>query len=631
MAKATTMGSDPETDCRRSTMSHWSSARVLSLRHPESLAPGGIVGGVIALLLLFLPGHAPADPSPPLTPESIRAHHEALVEISTRAGGLDSGIRLNRAGGEAAEYLRSEYEAVGLQKVRLEEFHPNRWWPEGYELILLGGGGGSTDVSLNAFPLWHCEGADDLELEVVHVGFGTSGEFRGVDVKGKAVLIDMKRILHFIASHRYTGALERARDKGAAAVILAETRVDSPNGNPVGSAGKIRDGEAETAKLFPLPVFSIGKSDGQKVRVRLEDGPVRVRMNLAYSVSRTRAVNVVGELPGNGKIDEYVVVGGHYDSWFDGAIDNLGSQASLLEMARHFASVPRDRRDRTLIFVSIFGHELGNDEMGHAAFVQQHPELRGRTTCFLNIDGSGSWGWEEKDDTGEILPTGRDDKGGIFATSWALAAIAYEAVYRHAEGSWGQYPLGSLVADLQGPIAEAGYPSLLLISKHIYYHSALDTLDRIAPEQVFRRTLMNIQVIQNLLDSAPGYLIGADTNPNRAPGSAEPRQADLGPDDLPANPRPWSDQPPSGLSIHVIPPHPKVFSPVIVWPGYWEADSILGADAISWDFGAFRRAKRAIATGTMFFLPGTKTITLTVTDSQGRSTSIRREIRVSLR
>jgi hypothetical protein len=300
-------------------------------------------------------------------------------------------------------------------------------------------------------------------------------------------------------------------------------------------------------------------------------------------------------------------------------------------MARHFASVPREERDRTLIFVSIFGHELGNDEMGHAAFVQQHPELREKTTCFLNIDGSGSWGWEEKDDTGEILPTGRDDKAGIFATSWALAAIAYGAVYEHAEGSWGQYPLNFLVADLLGPIAEAGYPGLLLISKHIYYHSTLDTLDRIAPEQVYRRTLMNIQVIQDLLDSAPGYLIGVDTNPNRTPSSAETRQADLGPDDLPANPRPWSDRPPSELSIHVIPPHPKVLSPVIVWPGYWEADGIVRADAISWDFGAFRRAKQAIATGTMFFLPGTKTITLTVTDSQGRSTSIRREIRVSLR
>jgi hypothetical protein len=188
--------------------------------------------------------HSPsiqADPAPPITPASIRAHHQALVDIATKAGGLDSGIRLNEAGLEAADYLHAKYEEAGLEKVRLEPFLPNRWWPESYELELLGRSG-AADLKLLAFPLWHCEAADDLELEVVYAGYGTRGEFRGLDVKGKAVLIDMKRILHFIASYRYTGALERAREKGAAAVIVAETRVDSPSGNPVGSAEVRRPG-----------------------------------------------------------------------------------------------------------------------------------------------------------------------------------------------------------------------------------------------------------------------------------------------------------------------------------------------------------------------------------------------------
>jgi hypothetical protein len=610
----------------------WRASRAAApfARRPWPRAFRSLVVGVIAGLTL---AHAPgsqADPAPPITPASIRAHHQALVDIATKAGGLDSGIRLNEAGREAAEYLRAKYEAAGLENVRLEEFFPNRWWPESYALEVLGGGG-APDAKLIAFPLWHCEGADDLELDVVYAGFGTSGEFRGLDVRGKAVLIDMKRILHFIASYRYTGALERAKEKGAAAVIVAEARVDSPSGNPVGSAGKIKDGRAEPAELYPLPVFSIGKSGGLELKERLKLGPVRVRMNLQYSLARGRAFNVVGELSGNGKIDEYIVVGGHYDSWFDGAIDNLGSQASLLEMARHFAGVPRAERDRTILFVSIFGHELTNDSMGHAAFVQRHPEIRGKVTCFLNIDGSGSWGWEEKDDTGEILPTGQDDKGGIFSTSWALAAIAHGAVYHYAKGPWGQYPVNSLVADLDGPIAEAGYPCLLLISKHIYYHSQLDTLDRIAPEQVYRRTLMNIEIIRGLLDSPEGYLIAVDTNPSRHLLPGQVARPDVKPEDLPPNPEPWSNEGPAELSIHIIPPNPKVFSPVIVWPGFWRSDAIVRDGAIRWDFGGWARPKKAIATGTMFFLPGTKTITVTVTDSQGRSTSISRELRVSLR
>jgi hypothetical protein len=240
------------------------------------------------------------------------------------------------------------------------------------------------------------------------------------------------------------------------------------------------------------------------------------------------AWNIVGELPGNGKINEYIIVGGHYDTWFDGAVDNCGAQASVLAMAKYFAQIPQARRNRTLIFASLFGHEYGsNAEMGHAAFVEKRSDLQGKITCFVNIDGAGSWGWEEKGDTGEILPTNADDKGGIFATSWALTAIARQAVYKYAKGPWGQYPLNSYVADLHGPISGAGWPCLLLISKHIYYHSPLDTIDRITPDQVYRRTLMNLSVISELLESPPGYLINADANPNRKFKDGEKAQPDL--------------------------------------------------------------------------------------------------------
>jgi hypothetical protein len=566
-----------------------------------------------------------------ITPESIRLHHQALVDIASKAGGLDAGIRLNEAGREAADYIYKGYQAAGLENVRFEEFYPNRWWPESYSLILLGDSA-HPEEKLTAFPLWNCTGADDLELEVVYAGFGTKGEFRGLDVRGKAVLIDMKRILHFIASYRYTKALEIARDKGAAAVIIAETRIPSPTGNSVGSSGTIKDQKAGEAEPYPLPVFSIGKDDGAKLRARLEGGAAKVRMNLKCTLEPWKAVNIVGELPGNGSIDEYVIVGGHYDSWFDGAIDNLGSQASLLEMARHFSGIPQAERNRNLIFVSIFGHEFGNDQMGHAAFVEKHADIREKITCFVNIDGSGSWGWEEKGDTGIIEPTNRDDKGGIFATSNALLAVGREAVFSHAAGPWGQYPLNSFVADLGGPISEAGFPNLLLISKHIYYHSALDTIDRISPDQVYRRSLMNIEVIDAIMNSPEGYLIGVDTNPNRVLKKGKTAQPDLSPDELPHNPSPWTEEAPSDLDLHIIPQNPRVFSPVIAWVGYWRSDGIGLSNSVKWHFGGVLdliRKQQRPAAGTMYFFPGRKTVKMTVTDEKGRSTTISREIRVS--
>jgi len=568
-----------------------------------------------------------------ITPESIRVYHQALVDIATKAGGLDSGIRLNEAGREAVEYLFQGYQEAGLSKVRFEEFYPNRWWPEQYDLAIIGGSG-KPDQKLKAFPLWSCEGANNLELEVVYVGYGTSGEFRGLDVKGKVVLVDMKRILHFIPSFNFTKALDTAKEKGAKAIIVAEAIVDAPTGDPIGKIGDIKGQKGTEPKLFPVPAFSISKSEGQILKKRVEAGPTKVRMNLKYSLSPGAARNLVGEIPGNGKTNEVIIIGGHYDSWFDGAIDNLGSQASLLAMAKYYSQIPQARRNRTLLFVSLFGHEYGiNTEMGHAAFVEKRSDLQGRVTCFLNIDGSGSWGWEEKDDSGEILPTNADDKGGIFTTSWALSAMAHRAVYKYAKGPWGQYPLNSFVADLYGPISGAGWPCLLLISKHIYYHSPLDTLDRISPDQVYRRTLMNISVINDLLESPAGYLISADANPNRKSKEGESAKFDLTPDKLPQNPNPWTKGAPTDLSMNIVPPKPHVFSPVITWVSYFKADAVETAENIRWDFGnvlgLVKPPKPHLVSGSMYFLPGTRRISMTVTDSQGRSSSITREITVS--
>jgi len=598
---------------------------------------------VIVMLLAFSAfSHAVTNEKDPLdqsvrefgiTPEFIRVHHQALVDIATNAGGLDSGIRLNEAGREAVEFLFRGYQEAGLNNVRFEEFYPNRWWPEQYDLAVIGGSG-RPDQKLKAFPLWSCEGANNLELEVVYVGYGTSGEFRGLDVKGKAVLVDMKRILHFIPSFNLTKALDTAKEKGAKAVIVAEAIVDAPTGDPVGKVGDIKEQKGTEPRLYPVPAFSISKSDGQILKKRVDAGPTKVRMNLKYSLSPGTARNLVGELPGNGKTNEVIIIGGHYDSWFDGAIDNLGSQASLLAIAKYFSRIPQAQRNRTLLFVSLFGHEYGvNTEMGHAAFVEKRSDLQGRVTCFLNIDGSGSWGWEEKDDTGEILPTNADDKGGVFTTSWALSAISHRAVYKYAKGPWGQYPLNSFVADLYGPISGAGWPCLLLISKHIYYHSPLDTIDRITPDQVYRRTLLNISVINELLESPAGYLIRADTNPNRKSKEGDSAKADLTPDKLPQNPYPWTKGAPTDLSMNIVPLKPHVFSPVITWVSYFKADAVETAENIRWGFGNLlglvKPPKPHLVSGSMYFLPGTKKISMTVTDSKGRSSSITREITVT--
>ena len=105
-------------------------------------------------------------------------------------------------------------------------------------------------------------------------------------------------------------------------------------------------------------------------------------------------------------------------------------------------------------------------------------------------------------------------------------------------------------------------------------------------------------------------------------------------DALPINPRPWVEGPPKDLLLEVIPPRPRVFSPLVAWRGHFVSESIARCDHITWSFGnllekLLPRSRRGPAAGTFYMLPGVKTIRMTVTDRLGRQSSVARTIRVT--
>ena len=104
--------------------------------------------------------------------------------------------------------------------------------------------------------------------------------------------------------------------------------------------------------------------DGKKVSLRFDirnyfkQGPIDV-------------YNVIGDIPGTEKPEEYVVAGGHIDSWHQatGTTDNGTGVATTLEAARILAKVGVKPR-RTIRFMLWSGEEQGL--MGSAAFVKKY-------------------------------------------------------------------------------------------------------------------------------------------------------------------------------------------------------------------------------------------------------------------
>ena len=104
--------------------------------------------------------------------------------------------------------------------------------------------------------------------------------------------------------------------------------------------------------------------------------------------------NAIAEIPGTAEPPgaagpEYVILGGHYDSWdgSSGALDNGTGAVAIMEAMRILKkAVPNPRR--TIIGALWNGEEQGLN--GSRAFVEDHPEILESTHTVFNVDhGAG--------------------------------------------------------------------------------------------------------------------------------------------------------------------------------------------------------------------------------------------------
>ena len=166
-----------------------------------------------------------------------------------------------------------------------------------------------------------------------------------------------------------------------------------------GAAGIIRSEWSEgwgVNKIFgtnmeQTPVLDLG-CEAYGLVFRLADNgqePVLRVDARAEFLGEAPVFNAFAEIPGSADPPEYVILGGHYDSWdgSSGALDNGTGAVAIMEAMRILkAAVPNPRR--TIIGALWNGEEQGLN--GSRAFVEDHPEILEATHTVFNIDhGTG--------------------------------------------------------------------------------------------------------------------------------------------------------------------------------------------------------------------------------------------------
>lgn len=165
-------------------------------------------------------------------------------------------------------------------------------------------------------------------------------------------------------------------------------------------AGVIRGTySAEMGKTSPPAVVVEAEQYNRLVRLISHGIPVELRVSTSTSFyDAARPFNVVGEIPGTDRRDEFVMVGAHLDSWQGGtgAVDNAAGCAIVMEAMRVLRTIdaPLSRSIRMVLWD---GEE--QNEVGAKAYVKAHfgdaqtgsrlPEFD-KISVYLNVDsGSG--------------------------------------------------------------------------------------------------------------------------------------------------------------------------------------------------------------------------------------------------
>ena len=107
-----------------------------------------------------------------------------------------------------------------------------------------------------------------------------------------------------------------------------------------------------------VPVVCINHADGEALIADIQRGPVRASIKTWMREGWMKCLLPVVEIRGRQDPDEFLLVHGHYDSWYEGIGDNATGDAALLELARVLWTL-RDRLKRSVRIAWWPGHSTG--------------------------------------------------------------------------------------------------------------------------------------------------------------------------------------------------------------------------------------------------------------------------------
>ena len=290
------------------------------------------------------------------------------------------------------------FKAAGADSVHTEEFTIPYSWSEGATEMTVSATGTALDPKLTQIPkvefrvrcvsiAWAPALAPVKHVPVVDVGSGSSADFaKAGDISGKIVLVHsvvLKTWDDLFAEYTNAPPVITAAVKGKAkAVAFMATREHDI---------LYRHTNSNEGEIDRIPQVLVAREDGERIGRLLASGhPVWANLSIPNQLGGPiQAANVIAEIKGSEKPEEFVILGAHLDSWElgTGALDN-GCNAALVGDALRAIKAAGLKPRRSIRFILFSGEEEGL--LGSRAYYRAHrPELDKAAGVIIWDSGTG--------------------------------------------------------------------------------------------------------------------------------------------------------------------------------------------------------------------------------------------------
>ena len=438
------------------------------------------------------------------------------IEELTNMGVRQPGTK---AGEDAANYVADKFAEFGLTDIKNESANTFLWTADDWGLSVNG-------VDIDSYYMSHTfvsgrssafstpEGG--LQAEIVYVGDGKESDYKRVDVKGKIVVSNVKMSRVPIGLVKFAGYLLYDPNK---TLPLFSSRIDpySANNFPYNYYNAIKNGAVGFIGILSnyidsnqynnenysyiggpmgLPGLWVSKSDGETLKNLIGNGEAVATMVLKGERKRVKGNAVVAYLPG--KSDETILVHSHHDSSTTGAVEDASGTSVVLALAKMYAQIPKEERAKSLIFASMDSHFTGYQV--HDAFAANH--LKGKKNILVDVCVEHIANEVVENENGETVLTGLVEPRLIFVSgSKELINITEEEVVRHNYERTAIIPaslFGGEVPTDADVFYLTGIPIVSLVSGPIYLYDNIDTIDKVAKNELRPTTEVFADIIWRL-------------------------------------------------------------------------------------------------------------------------------------